>query len=111
MSTGVGASGELGQQARLPDTGFSDELDRCGAAPVEPGDQPVEERELRGAPDEMLGDGHACGASIDQGAGARELRGPPRCQGGGVGRGLPPCSATSCSTATSPTSAESCSPP
>ena len=59
MPARVGARGELGEQPRLADAGLAHQLDRYRPAPVELRDEAVERAELRGAPDEMLGNGHA----------------------------------------------------
>ena len=66
MPARVGASGKLREQTRLADPRLTDQLDPYRRAPVELGDEPVEQRELRGAPDEMLGDGHSSLPSIVQ---------------------------------------------
>ena len=58
MSARVSTRGQLGKQARLADAGLTHQLDRYGATLFELLDEPVERAELRGAPDEVLGNGH-----------------------------------------------------
>ena len=62
LPTLVRSRSELGEQARLPDPRLSNELDGRGAAALEIREEALERAELRGAPDEMLGNGHRSAA-------------------------------------------------
>ena len=56
--TSVGAGGELGEKARLADTGLADDFDRRRPPSIELGEDVIERREFRSASDEMFSNGH-----------------------------------------------------
>ena len=51
----IGATGELCEQAALPDPGLADELDRSGVAAIDLGEDPLERTEFLGTSYELIG--------------------------------------------------------
>src|SRR5918996_5246576 len=68
VPTGIGAGGELGEKARLADSGLTRNLER-GRLPIrEIGKSAIERAEFLGAPHDLLADeGHYLGTRINQG--------------------------------------------
>jgi hypothetical protein len=59
VSSGICASGELGQETRLADARLADEQDCVRAALIEFGQDSIEQAQFLGAPDEVVGmEGH-----------------------------------------------------
>ena len=79
----IGATGELCEQAALPDPGLAYELDRSGIAAIDLGEDLLERPELLGTSHELMGkQGHSFSNQRRSGSLEPEIRVAPRCQRG-----------------------------